>query len=138
MKIDELSELFNLKAQREELHERKMELRSIASTISSPRWDGLPKARDDRKSKTEKYAIEIADLDARIHDVDLKIIQAQKKNQHFISSIPDSRARLILGYRFYDCLSWEDVAQIMQVPGSTLKMYLSRYLRGLDSPLKKQ
>lgn len=138
MKLNELSEVFQLRAQYSKLHEIREDLRSSSTSISSPRWDGLPKTRDVRNSKTEKYAVKIVDVEIQIREVESEIIQAQKKIQDFISTIPDSKARLIIGYRFYDCLTWQEIAGEMGVSESEPKLYVSRFLQGIESPWKEQ
>ena len=111
MTAPDLNHLAKLQADRAKLHERRAELRSTRGRLPSTAMDGMPKARGGVSRRTEKVAALIADLDAAIQRKDMEIIRAECELQRYISTMPDSRLRLILRYRCIDGLPWEKVAQ---------------------------
>lgn len=113
MTTPDLNHLAKLRADRAKLHDRRAELRSTRGRLPSTAMDGMPKARGGVSRRTEKVAALIADLDAAIQRKELEIIRAECELQQYISTVPDSRLRLILRYRCIDGLPWAKVAQAM-------------------------
>jgi len=109
--IPDLNRLPRLRAGRAKLHERRAELRSTAAGLHSPLLDGMPKEDRGINRKVERTAVMLADLDAAIQRYELDILRAECELQRFISTVPNSRLRLIIRHRFIDNLAWNDVAK---------------------------
>lgn len=136
MTLQELSQLYHLKSKREKLHDRVMELRSEAASLSLPRLDGMPRAPSRNESRTERYAVKIADMTTRLAEIEREMIREECRLQRFISGLPDSRTRLILRYRFIDCLTWQQVAKRMGGYTDTeesVKVFFRRFLSAMES-----
>ena len=125
MTLDELSEVYRLKTRREKLHGRMEEMRANAAAPRSSQWDGMPHSPRGRSSSVEQSALKLAAMGEQLSELDIAIIQAQKKVYRFISSLPDSKARLIMALRFVDCLTWEEVAQ--GISSDTTDFEVKRY-----------
>lgn len=83
------------------------------------------------ESAVERFAVQIVDTERSIAELDMKIIRAELDLQRYISSVDDSQMRLILQYRFVDCLTWRDVAQRLDctVTEEAVKMMVSRFIK---------
>ena len=110
MTLQELSCLYQLKAERKKLHRRRAEARAESTGIGTPRLDGMPKGMPGCGSKVERYAIQLADLDAAIDEKDAEIAREEILLWSFIASVPDSKIRLALMLRFADGMEWDQVA----------------------------
>lgn len=127
----DLNRLSRLRVGRAKLHERRAELRSTAAGLHSLLLDGMPKAHGGVNRKAERTAVMLTDLDAAIQSYDLDILQAECELQRFISTVPDSRLRLILRHRFIDGLKWADVARKLGRPTDTeasVKISFQRFI----------
>ena len=129
MTLHELSRLCLLRRDREELHDRLEEQWTAATRITS-RIDGMPRAPFHQQSNVEKYAASIADMKNELVELDRKILQEECSLRRYISTVPDSETRLILQYRFLNCLSWRDVARALgdNTTEGGVKMTIKRFL----------
>lgn len=103
--------------------------------------DGMPKAPYHKESRVEKYAASIADMKRELAELEKRILQEECALQRFVSTVPDSRIRLILQYRFVDGLEWYDVARRMGDDNATtdsVKMAVRRFLKGEESSTPRQ
>ena len=102
----------------------------------------MPKAPFHQQSRVEKYAVSIADTKRELVEIDREILQEECNMQRYISTVQDADMRLILGYRFVDCLSWREVANKMKYGDATegnVKMAVYRFLKAEErSPPKHQ
>ena len=124
-----------LKRRRAEVHGRLEELWTAATQITS-RLDGMPRAPFHHGGKVEKYVAALADVKKEIAELDVKIIHEEIDLQRYISTVPDSQIRLILLYRFVDCLAWRDVARAIsgEATEAGLKQMFKRFI---DSEAQK-
>lgn len=99
--------------------------------MSSPKLNGLPSSAGNGQSAVENLALEIADLEAIVDSKITQCVHEQSRLERYISSIPDSRTRLIMSFRFVDGFSWGKVAY--KVGGgntaSGVKMICYRYIK---------
>lgn len=103
--------------------------------------DGMPKAPYHKESRVEKHAASIADAKRELAELEERILQEECALQRFISTVPDSRMRLILQYRFVDGFEWHDVALRMGDNNATtdgVKMAARRFLKGEESSTPRQ
>ncbi len=103
--------------------------------------DGMPRAPYHKESRVEKYAASIADVKRELSELEKEILLEECALQRYISTVPDSRMRLILQYRFVDGLEWRDVARRMDNGNTTtdsVKMAVSRFLKGEESSAPTQ
>ena len=108
MTKQELSQLYYLNREIEQLKNRITELECVAASTSS-RITGMPHA-SGISDKVGKYAAEIADL-KELLDLNLKkcFYELNRLNR-YIESIEDSEMRLIMSLRYINGLSWQQVA----------------------------
>ena len=108
--LKELSQLYHLKREIGHDRERLARLRARRGAVSSPKLDGLPSSAGNGQSTVENLALEIADLEAIVDSKITQCVHEQSRLERYISSIPDSRTRLIMSFRFVDGFSWGKVA----------------------------
>lgn len=108
MTKQELSQLYYLNREIEQLKNRIVELECVATSTSS-RITGMPHA-SGISDKVGKYAAEITDL-KELLDLNLKkcFYELNRLNR-YIESIEDSEMRLIMSLRYINGLSWQQVA----------------------------
>lgn len=109
MTLKELSQLYYLNREIEMDQRRLEELRTKAESPGSPCYDGMPKSTA-LDSKVERYAAEIADLEAIIAAKQEQCIHERKRLERYINDIDDSRLRMIFKLRFVKGLQWSQVA----------------------------
>ena len=104
----ELSQLYYLNREIEELQRRIEELECAATSTTSP-ITGMPSVHSVR-DKLGDYAAEIADLKG-ILDLNMKkcFYELNRLNR-YIQGLEDSEIRMILSLRYINGLSWEQVA----------------------------
>ncbi len=93
----------------------------------------MPRESNYQQSRLEKYAVSIADIQKQLAELEKEILQEECTLQRYISTVPDSRMRLILQYRFVDGLKWRDVARKIDDTEDSVKMALQRLLKGEES-----
>jgi hypothetical protein len=108
MTKQELSQLYYLNREIEQLKNRIVELECVATSTSS-RITGMPHA-SGISDKVGRYAAEIADL-KELLDLNLKkcFYELNRLNR-YIESIENSEMRMILSLRYINGLSWQQVA----------------------------
>lgn len=108
MTKQELSQLYYLNREIEQLKSRIVEL-ECAATSSTSRITGLPHATGV-SDKVGKYAAEIGDL-KELLDLNLKkcFYELNRLNR-YIESIEDSQIRMIITLRYVNGLSWRQIA----------------------------
>lgn len=109
MTLKELSQLYYLNREIEMDQRRLEELRAKSASPGSPRFDGMPRSKST-VSKVERYAEEIADLEAIIAAKQQQCIHERNRLERYISDIDDSLTRQIFTFRFVNGLSWPQVA----------------------------
>jgi len=126
----ELSQLYYLNREIEQIKNRIAELECIA-TSSTSRITGMPHA-SGISEKVGKYAAEIADL-KELLDLNLKkcFYELNRLNR-YIESIEDSQMRMIMSLRYINGLSWQQVAFSIgeydeQYPRRKHNAYLKKY-----------
>lgn len=104
----ELSQLYYLNREIEELQRRIEELECTATSTTSP-ITGMPSVHTVR-DKLGDYAAEIADLKG-ILDLNMKkcFYEFNRLNR-YIQGLGDSEMRMILSLRYVNGLSWQQIA----------------------------
>lgn len=104
----DLSQLFWLNREIEELQRRLDELETLATSCTS-HITGMPRS-PGVVDKLAKYAVEIADLRALL-DLNLKkcFYELNRLNR-YIESVEDGQIRLILSLRYVNGLGWRQIA----------------------------
>ncbi|WP_411679874.1 hypothetical protein [Clostridium thailandense] len=129
MTKQELSQLYYLNREIEQLKNRITELECVATSTSS-RITGMPHA-SGISDKVGKYAAEIADL-KELLDLNLKkcFYELNRLNR-YIESIDNSELRMILSLRYINGLSWEQVAVSISpyASGESVRKAHERFLR---------
>lgn len=109
MTLKELSQLYYLNREIEMDRRRLEELRAKSESPGSPRFDGMPRIKNT-VSKVERYAEEIADLEAIIAAKQQQCIHERNRLERYINDIDDSLTRQIFTFRFVNGLPWPQVA----------------------------
>ena len=126
----ELSQLYYLNREIEQLQARLTELESLATSCTA-NITGMPRA-NGISDKIGKYAAEIADLKSLL-DLNLKkcFYELNRLNR-YIQSVDDSEMRMILSLRYVNGLCWEQVAASISVyaSGDSVRKAHDRFLRG--------
>lgn len=128
MTLKELSQLYYLNREIEMDRRRLEELRAKSESPGSPRFDGMPKSRST-VSKVERYAAEIADLEAIIAAKRQLCIHERNRLERYIADIDDSLTRQIFKLRFVDGLSWLRVAQRIGSTEKNVSIICYRYIK---------
>lgn len=104
----ELSQLYYLNREIEELQRRIEELECAVTSTTSP-ITGMPSIHTVR-DKIGEYAAEIADLRG-ILDLNIKkcFYELNRLNR-YIQGVDDSEIRMILSLRYINGLSWQQIA----------------------------
>lgn len=125
----ELSQLYYLNREIEEIQRRIAELEALA-TGCTVRITGLPKTQG-LSDRIAEYVAEIVDLKCLL-DLDLKkcFYELNRLNR-YINSIEDSQMRLILSLRYINGLPWEQVAASISysLSGESVRKAHDRFLR---------
>ncbi len=109
MTLKELSQLYYLNREIEMDQQRLEGLREKLQSLGSPRLGGTTKGTTT-DSKVERYAAEIADLEAIIAAKQLQCIHERSRLERYINDIDDSLTRQIFTFRFVNGLPWLQVA----------------------------
>ena len=126
----ELSQLYYLNREIEQLQARLTELESLATSCTA-NITGMPRA-NGISDKIGKYAAEIADLKSLL-DLNLKkCFYELNRINRYIQSVDDSEMRMILSLRYVNGLCWEQVAASISVyaSGDSVRKAHDRFLRG--------
>lgn len=104
----ELSQLYYLNREIEEIQRRITELEGLATGCTS-KITGMPMLHEV-SDKVGKYAAELADLKCLL-DLNLKkcFYELNRLNR-YIESVTDSKMRMILSLRYVNGLCWEQIA----------------------------
>ncbi len=109
MTLNELSQLYYLNREIELDQQRLQELEGQCSP-GSPVLDGMPRSPGMNRSKVERLAAEIVDLQAIIAAKQIQCIHERQRLERYISTIPDSLTRMVFTLRFINGLPWMQVA----------------------------
>lgn len=125
----ELSQLYYLNREIEEMQIRLHELESLATSCTA-NITGMPHA-NGISDKVGKHVAEIADLKSLL-DLNLKkcFYELSRLNR-YINSINDSEMRMILSLRYINGLCWEQVATSISpyASGDSVRKAHDRFLR---------
>ena len=132
MTFKELSQLYHLNREIRLDRERLAKLRAAAAEPAGPNLSGMP--RVSAGNRLERYAAEIADLEAIISAKLTQCIHERNRLERYIAGIPDSLTRQIFTLRFVNGLSWVQVA--LRIGGNTtpdgVRMTCKRYLENSE------
>ncbi len=112
MTLSELNRKIELTEELQRDTELLQNVKARAGSVSSPSLSGMPHG-SDVVQKTEVFAIEIADLQARIEYLRNEITIQSKLIDEYCSHIPNAKLRLAFRCRFVHCMLWKEVAYIM-------------------------
>ena len=130
MTTKELSQLYFLNREIEQIKEKISELEMVATSCTST-ITGMPHVAGV-SDKIGKYAAEIADL-KELLDLNLKkcFYELNRLNR-FIESIEDSEMRMIISLRYVNGLPWEQVAASISpyASGDSVRKSHTRFLKG--------
>jgi hypothetical protein len=125
----ELSQLYYLNREIEEIQNRILELETLAGGCTSY-ITGMPRATGIN-DKIAKYAAEIVDLKCLL-DLNLKkCFYELNRINRFIDSVEDAEMRMILTFRYINGLPWEHVAMNISpyATGDAVRKSHDRFLK---------
>ena len=129
MTLKELSQLYYLKREIEDDQKRLAELKAQIPGYAGFVQSGMPSG-NIKASQVERYAAEIADIEAIIAAKIIQCTYERSRLERYISGIPDSLTRQIFTLRFVDGLSWVKVAICIGGANTadSVRMVVNRYL----------
>lgn len=138
MKREDIEQLNNLRKEISELETaieriRQQSVESVTDKVKSsgnefPYIDGFKKisginlAAESRKKKV------LIKKEQLLRDRKEKAERAELKITEYINSVPDSRIRRIMQFRFIEGFTWEKIGGIMSCDRTTAEKILNRYL----------
>ena len=129
MTVRELSQVYYLQKELDYLIEKRARVVS-AATSGVGTLSGMPHG-SGVGDKTGDTAIRLVGIDDLIEKRIRKLEKEQRKLLRFIDGIDDSQTRLIIELRFYDLLTWDEVA--LRIGGNntedSVKKRCYRYLQ---------
>lgn len=125
----ELSQLYYINREIEELQRRIEELECAATSTSTP-ITGMPSVHSV-KDKLGDYAAEIADLRGLLDLNMKKCFYELNRLNRYIQSIDESEMRMILSLRYINGLCWEQVAASISpyATAASVRMSHNRFLK---------
>ena len=125
----ELSQLYYLNREIEELQRRIEELECATTSTSTP-ITGMPSVHSVR-DKLGDYVAEIVDLKGLLDLNMKKCFYELNRLNRYIQSIADSEMRMILSLRYINGLGWEQVAASISpyATASSVRMMHNRFLK---------
>lgn len=125
----ELSQLYYLNREIEQLQKRVMELETLASSCTV-QITGMP-SNNGFTDKLGKYVSEIADLKSLLNLNLKKCFYELNRLNRYIQSIDDSEMRMILSLRYINGLSWQQVAASISIyaTADSVRMQHNRFLK---------
>lgn len=123
----ELSQLYWLKKEIAQDKARLAELEAASSAASVQlTWTPGGGGASDRVGM---YAAEIADLRSIIGANIRRCWREMRRLSRYISTVEDSQMRQILTLRYIECLTWNQVADVIGTNENAVKQAHSRFLR---------
>ena len=123
----ELSQLYWLKKEIARNKARLAELEAASSAASVQlTWTPGGGGASDRVGM---YAAEIADLRSIIDANIRRCWRELRRLSRYISTVEDSQMRQILTLRYIECLTWNQVADVIGTNENAVKQAHSRFLR---------
>lgn len=125
----ELSQLYYLNREIEQLQKRVLELESLASSCTV-QITGIP-SNSGFKDKLGQYVAEIADLKSLLNLNLKKCFYELNRLNRYIQSIDDSEMRMILTLRYINGFCWEQVAASISIyaTADSVRKAHDRFLR---------
>ena len=133
MNRGELNELYWLTKEVEDLQNRLKELEEI-SGVSSSKISGQVNS-SEINNPIEKVAIKKIQLQNKIAENMLIILEEKEKIERFVETIPDSQLRTIVRLRNIDLMSWESIGTFLKLDRKTVS---KKYNKFLNEELKKE
>lgn len=130
MTLKELNQAFWLQQEINGISRQLDEMRERASSIPSAGFDNMPHGNRPRISRTERQAIEIAELENRLNEQKAAREDALARITEYINALQDAKLRYFCRLRFLNGLSWEEISQQIndRCTGSAVRKYVTRYL----------
>jgi len=111
MTLQELNENIRLHERLDRAYDMAQSLREKAD-LQAPKLDGLPHG-SDVADKVGNIAIAIADLDARIRELEDQVEANDDAIRTFANTFPDERLQMAIQMRFISCFTWETTAALL-------------------------
>ena len=111
MTLDELNQFLDL-VQKLQKNREILESLETRAVPGGQVLTGMPHA-PGVSNKVEMFAVEIADMRARVEQQQAEVEEQQKAVEAFIAGIEPDWVRLIFRLRFIHALQWKEVAYMM-------------------------
>ena len=126
----ELSKYYYLSLEIKDLEERKRMLEQ--TSIGSAKLTGMPKAKFNNSSPTERIIELIDEIDKRLDKRKIEAMQEMIKIEKFISEIVDIETRLIFSKRYIELKGWEKIGEEMHMSKRTAQRIHKKFLEGTN------
>jgi len=134
---EELNELYWLNKEIEDLQHRLQELEETGG-IGSAKIDNEIHSMSEKNSPVERLAIKKIQLQNRIHETMLLILEEKEKIEKFIETIPDSKLRTIVRLRNIDLMTWEEIGNIMGLDRKTVSNKYNNFIKDIRKVMKEK
>ena len=125
-----LSKYYYLSLEIKDLEERKRMLEQ--TSIGSAKLTGMPKAKFNNTSPTERIIELIDEIDKRLDKRKIEAMQEMIKIEKFISEIVDIETRLIFSKRYIELKGWEKIGEEMHMSKRTAQRIHKKFLEGTN------
>lgn len=132
----ELNELYWLNKEVEDLQNRLQELEETSGVGSSKMGDGIHGT--EISNPVEKVAVKKLQLQNRIAETMLIILEEKEKIEKFVETIPDSQIRTIIRLRNIDLMSWEAIGEFMELDRKTVASKYNKFLKEMEEKKGKE
>lgn len=126
----ELSQLYYLEREIYIDKQRLLKIKDKAYSLSGSNLSGMPGNNSLNRGNIERYAADIADLEAIIEAKIKQCTHERNRLERYISNIDDSLTRQVFTLRYVDGMSWTKVA--IKVGGyntaDSVRMICNRYI----------
>lgn len=126
----ELSKYYYLSLEIKDLEERKKILEQ--TSIGSAKLSGMPKAKFNSTSPTERIIELIDEIDKRLDKRKVEAMQEMIKIEKFISAIKEIETRLIFSKRYIELKGWEKIGEEMHMSKRTAQRIHKKFLEGTE------
>ena len=134
---EELNELYWLNKEIEDLQHRLQELEETGG-VGSAKIDNEIHSMSEKNSPVERLAIKKIQLQNRIHETMLIILEEKEKIEKFIETIPDSKLRTIVRLRNIDLMTWEEIGNIMGLDRKTVSNKYNNFIKDIRKVMKEK
>ena len=128
MTIEELSKYHDIKVECDDLTARIKELEM--TILKSSKFSDSKVSSNGNSNPTEQLVIKLTKLKEKYNIKQYCLIEEMEKIEDYLNTIKDSEIRTIMRKRFFDLLTWEQVAAQLNYSNPVPYYKVRKYLNG--------